>query len=184
MTVAERFWSKVNKTETCWLWCGTTPNGYGQFHVDARKIPAHRWAYEQAKGPIANGLHLDHLCRVTRCVNPDHLEAVTPRENIMRGEGLAPKRKRQTHCKYGHEFTQENTRPHPYYPQNRQCKTCENRRPPEVHAAKRAKKMAAGKCVVCSDPIGPISKIKCDSCAIRHRAVNAAYEQRRGKRVR
>lgn len=85
---AERFWSKVDKgaDDECWLWTASTDgHGYGQFWNGERRMPTHRWAYEQARGPIPEGLQLDHLCRVRRCVNPDHLEAVTQAENIRRG---------------------------------------------------------------------------------------------------
>jgi len=83
----DRFWSKVNKTNTCWLWEGTVENtGYGSFAVSHTKgVLAHRLAYELSVGEIPSGLTLDHLCRVRNCVNPDHLEPVTCAENIRRG---------------------------------------------------------------------------------------------------
>ena len=86
---AERFWSKVNKTDTCWLWIGAIDHGgYGTFGASAgHSRRAHRWAYEAANGPIPEGLHIDHLCRVRNCVNPDHLEVVTLAENTRRGIG-------------------------------------------------------------------------------------------------
>lgn len=90
---SERFWEKVEKTATCWLWTGAISGrtGYGSFCLspafvgDRRLIGAHRWAYENTVGPVPKGLVLDHLCCVRRCVNPDHLEPVTYRENFLRG---------------------------------------------------------------------------------------------------
>lgn len=102
--IPDRFWAKVNKTETCWLWTAQIDaKGYGRFAVNSRPVRAHRFAFERLVGPIPVGLELDHLCRVTSCCNPSHLEAVTPAENKRRA--------RKTHCLRGHEFTTENTRP-------------------------------------------------------------------------
>lgn len=69
----------------CWLWNGSlTYDGYGLFRANNRATGAHRFAYEYFVGPIPAGLHIDHLCRVRNCVNPDHLEPVTPQENDRR----------------------------------------------------------------------------------------------------
>jgi hypothetical protein len=90
-SIEERFWAKVDKTEGCWLWKaaisggrrGAKERGYGYFGITSKNIVrAHRWSYEQAYGPIPRGLVLDHLCRVARCVRPEHLRAVTQAENI------------------------------------------------------------------------------------------------------
>ena len=102
------FLKNVQITETCWLWTGRIDRGgYGRYGENGGG--AHRTSYEWFVGPIPDGLHIDHLCRVRRCVNPDHLEPVTCRENLMRGEGIAVKNARKTHCKYGHPFTPEST---------------------------------------------------------------------------
>lgn len=76
----------------CWVWSGATTGRtgkYGHFRAssdrNAAKSYAHRWSYEYHVGPIPHGRQIDHLCRVTLCVNPQHLEAVTPRENVRRG---------------------------------------------------------------------------------------------------
>ncbi len=80
-----RFWAKVEKTDTCWLWTGSLNSaGYGGFSTGPTRDLAHRWAYAHEVGPIPEGLDLDHLCRVKRCVNPAHLEAVTRAENLRR----------------------------------------------------------------------------------------------------
>jgi len=109
----------------CWLWTGFVGgNGYGSFTVwRVGTIWAHRMVYERVVGPIPEGLELDHLCRVRRCVNPQHLEPVTRRENARRGESPAGLKARQTHCKRGHEFTEQNTRRDKYG--NRSCRSCD-----------------------------------------------------------
>lgn len=113
MTPDEKFWSKVNKTETCWLWTRGLVYGYGQFHatIDGKKYHrAHRYAYEATVGPIPTGLVLDHICRVRNCVRPDHLRAVTDRENTLEPRSESPSRKNaeKTHCSHGHPLSGEN----------------------------------------------------------------------------
>lgn len=86
MTSLERFWSKVEKTDGCWLWKGATAGpGYGRFRLDGVLRYAHRFSYEISVGPIPKGLEMDHLCRTKNCVNPSHLQAVTHQINILRG---------------------------------------------------------------------------------------------------
>jgi HNH endonuclease len=83
---AERFWSKVDRTATCWLWTGRTDRkGYGRVGFHRRQYLAHVFAYMLLVGSVPSGLELDHLCRVTSCVRPDHLEAVPHVENVRRG---------------------------------------------------------------------------------------------------
>lgn len=115
---------RCDESETgCWLWREhTTPVGYAQLTHQRKPLPAHRVTYELAKGPIPEGLHVDHLCRVRHCINPDHLEAVTPRENILRGEGRAALNARKTHCVNGHPFDEENT--YVWRDKQRHCRIC------------------------------------------------------------
>jgi hypothetical protein len=103
--VAE-FWTKVDAVGPCWAWTGGRSGGrYGMY----RRQYAHRIAYEQLVGPIPDGLELDHLCRNTLCVNPDHLEPVTHAENTRRGFGPAGMAARRTHCPHGHPYDAANT---------------------------------------------------------------------------
>ena len=122
-TIEERFWGKVEFTDTCWLWTASGVREYGCFYVDGGNVYAHRWAYEFCVGPIPEGLELDHLCRVSRCVNPDDLEIVTHRVNVLRGFGLTAANVRKTHCAQGHPFDAENTYLRPD-DGTRQCRRC------------------------------------------------------------
>lgn len=116
---AEAFWSKVNLLAPggCWLWeAGKTPEGYGVFCVrkpgatKSGNVLVHRWAWAHLGNELpSEGMHLDHLCRVRHCVNPDHLEPVTCRENLMRGDTLAALNSAKTECKWGHPFDALNT---------------------------------------------------------------------------
>lgn len=122
----ERFWSKVTRTDTCWLWEGSSRNGYGLFSWGSGReqntTGAHRYAYQLERGEIPEELVIDHLCRVPLCVNPDHLEPVTRGENVLRGVGNPAVNRDKTHCLKGHEFTPENT----YFNKHghRGCRAC------------------------------------------------------------
>jgi hypothetical protein len=127
----DRFIEKTEITESgCIVWTGGTNGvGYGSFYV-GKVYPgehgrgyAHRWSYETFVGPIPDGLHLDHLCRNRSCVNPDHLEPVTIRENLLRGVGPSAKHAKKTHCPQGHPYAGDNLYVHPTKGM-RFCRTC------------------------------------------------------------
>jgi|WetSurMetagenome_2_1015567.scaffolds.fasta_scaffold898528_2 hypothetical protein len=97
----------------CWDWAGAKSTaGYGLIGGGRRGAPllsAHRLVYETLVGPIPDGLVTDHLCRNRACVNPDHIEIVTHRVNILRGTGASARNASKTHCPAGHEYTPSNT---------------------------------------------------------------------------
>lgn len=112
----KRFWSRVDKSGSCWLWTAALHSaGYGVLRINCSHekpkgtlVYAHRFAYELLRGPISDGLTLDHLCRVRRCCNPDHLEPVSAVVNTLRGISPYAKNARKTHCDSGHELSGEN----------------------------------------------------------------------------
>ena len=125
----ERFYSlcRLDSSTGCWNWIGSRlPAGYGRFGVAGahyEMVLAHRWSHEFFIGPIADGLFVDHLCRNRRCVNPDHLEAVTPAENNLRS---MPHRNIATAdaCKNGHAWTEATSYIGPTG--KRDCRRCRN----------------------------------------------------------
>src|SRR3990167_7214399 len=122
--------SYIPVTETgCWLWeRGCNRAGYGYFSVNGKQTAAHRFSYETFRAPIPPTLTIDHLCRVRPCVNPDHLEPVPDKVNILRGDGQAARNIRKTHCNRGHQFDDDNTRI--YRDGHRSCRACEKLRNP------------------------------------------------------
>ena len=108
--IPDRFRAKfVKDASGCWLWqAAKHPDGYGLFHLPAprRMVRAHRFAWENYHSrPVPEGMQLDHLCRVPACVNPDHLELVTSRENTLRGIGPTSANAKKQTCPRGHAYS-------------------------------------------------------------------------------
>lgn len=124
LSIEERFWSKVNKTQGCWQWTAGTCRGYGRFAVDRRNLLAHRLSYEILVSEIPADRVIDHLCRNRGCVNPKHMELVTPTENKRRqhpNNGRATR----THCPHQHPYDAQNTYWRPDG-RGRGCRACRN----------------------------------------------------------
>lgn len=122
-----RFWDKVEMLDNgCWQWTAARGGtGYGHFKLDGKVRAAHALTYELFVGPVPDGLVLDHLCRNRACCNPQHLEAVTHKVNILRGENYCAEQARKTRCVNGHEFTPENTSVRIDSKSGRRCKSCQ-----------------------------------------------------------
>ncbi|QIS38654.1 HNH endonuclease signature motif containing protein [Clavibacter capsici] len=120
----DRFWAKVDREGgSCWRWLAfIDKDGYGKFFHEGAVRYAHRVSYQLHRGDIPKGLEIDHPCRVRDCVNPDHLEAVTGRENTRRSTNFTAMQARQVECVRGHPFDEENTRLHRGKRSCRQCK--------------------------------------------------------------
>lgn len=102
----------INQTTGCWEWtAGKSSGGYAMMYLEGKMIYAHRWSYEYYNASIPSKHSIDHLCRVRHCVNPNHLEAVTSKENTRRGDhsNMGLYQKTKTHCPSGHEYSKENT---------------------------------------------------------------------------
>lgn len=125
----ERFWDKVEvQPNGCWNYNDTLTARYSRFKEHGKnRIQGHNFAYEINKGKIPNGLQLDHLCRNRKCVNPDHLEPVTPRINVLRSTSIIAINAIKTHCPKGHPLSGYNLYS---YKNRRHCRTCrrENKR--------------------------------------------------------
>ncbi len=120
LPLTERFWAKVDKNgpipancpafDPCWIWQGKiSGNGYGHIWLAGKTVGAHRLSYKLLVGAIPSRMTLDHLCRNRACVNPNHLEVVTNRTNLLRGISFSAQNARRTHCPQGHPYDLFNT---------------------------------------------------------------------------
>lgn len=152
--VAERFWEKVDKhgpvpdyrpdLGPCWLWT-SPPQGddYGRFRSDRGDVGAHVWAWKQEHGPVPDGLELDHLCRVRRCVRHSHLEPVTPAENKRRARLANPEAVPGwggpiQQCSKGHSMADAYVVNYRSGKQRRRCRTCDLDRQRARYAARKS----------------------------------------------
>lgn len=178
LSIGERFWSKVSyHWDGCWIWTGALSKregrSYGRFMLERGRVEgAHRLSYEWFYGPISDDVEVDHLCFTTHCVNPAHLDAVTPRENVRRYALTL------THCAAGHPLTPDNVwiisddgRSH------RRCKVCDTARQSARWRAQRdAEGLAPGEyrrrthCPKGHDMadayVSPKGKRQCRACAV------------------
>ena len=151
--IKDRFWMKVVKSDDpagCWIWTAAKqPRGYGLFAYKGVVKLAHRISYEWEYGPIPDGKEIDHLCKNTSCVYPQHLRAVTHRENVLapNGRGWAFNHATATHCPKGHPYNAANTLAKSSG--RRGCRECDNARhrkansTPEQWNRENARKLAS-----------------------------------------
>lgn len=120
----------------CWIWQPPPhKSGYGRIGTPDGTKYAHIFSYVTFVGPVPPGAELDHRCRVHACVNYEHLEAVTHRENMLRGDTVAARNAAKTHCPRNHAYTGDNL---VIDGGGRRCRTCKNERQNERRWAKRA----------------------------------------------
>lgn len=149
-----RFMAKTMRAPSgCLIWtAAVSDRGYGVFHLDGKMLPAHRFSHAAFVGEIPEGYQVDHLCRRRRCVEPMHLQAVTPRTNTLRGMGVTARNATTEKCPQGHPYDEANTYHHDG---KRYCRICQrNRRrerdktrvlTPEQRERKRAWDIERGK---------------------------------------
>lgn len=135
----ECFYEKTETDEStgCWNWTGYRNwGGYGLFWDGVRKVSSHRWSYETFVGPIPDGMTIDHICRNTSCVNPDHLRVMSAYDNWLISESLTANNLRKTVCSNGHEFSGSNL---VVQGNRRRCRECRRQRSIDAYYRRRGK---------------------------------------------
>ena len=136
----------VNGPGGCWLWTGRRHcRGYGTVDYRQKSCFVHKILYEIFVSPVPAGMQLDHLCRVTRCVNPAHLEPVTPRENIMRSSGITALNAVKTRCLRGHPLSGDNVF---LLNGHRVCRACRRIYNNDIYARRYSSAVNGGTCYV------------------------------------
>ena len=120
ISVEQKLRRKTNYVNGCWIYLGQPSTRYADVKVNKKRIGIHRWAYEHFSKNIPEGFQIDHICKNTKCWNPEHLRAVTPKENQL-NNWVIQKSIAKTHCDHGHLFSSENIY---WYNGHRRCKTC------------------------------------------------------------
>jgi hypothetical protein len=190
MGLPTTFWTRVilddqGHETLCMTWTGSrTTAGYGNLTIKRKSHYAHRLVYEARYGPLPKRIDgdravIDHLCRNRACVNVDHLELVTNRINILRGDTIQAAHAAKTHCDNGHEFTAENTRRNGKY--GRMCKTCARERQRKPGPRKpRTRKTHCGRgheFTEANTYTKPDGRRECRACTQIHRAERSKRER-------
>jgi len=162
----------------CWRWTRTVlSNGYGQVTISCKRGSAHRTAYEMARGPVPDGLVLDHLCRFRACVNPDDLEPVTNRINILRGPSPAAWFAVALICTHGHSLEDAHLRPSG----GRTCRVCRVASGKRNGERRRVARLASGGAVANRDKTHCIHGHPLADCLTRqggHRHCRVCHRER------
>lgn len=140
------FYSDISYNGTrCWEWKDRPDShGYGQIRIGNKMRLVYQITYRLVKGPLPEGEEIDHLCRNTLCVNPDHLQSVTHRENVLRGISPHAKNAKKIFCKNGHPLWGDNARPFPSRPGHRVCRACISERNKRSRALEKIFRTAIG----------------------------------------
>lgn len=164
------FWSRVQidmyDIDACWPWLGSkNRGGYGQVSLNKVSYRVHRVAYALRRGPVPEGLTLDHICRRRNCCNPDHLEPVTAGVNTLRGDSASGVNARKYHCQKGHVYSFDARG-------KRECLRCVyEARKQRGFAHRSESRRTRGVCYDCKEPS---QSFRCTECRARHNARDRA----------